>query len=184
MLQTILLLPPPNENQRSVNDFWHCMIENPEAFDATLTHNWSTTRLFGENIVVTTSGLCPNHEHRWSVNYFWSGIMENARAAWRHWTIIEQSSAFQCQNDCDNFATMSYIWVSTERQRLLTLQLGKCKGCAATLTHNQTISRLSGQNCWWPERNHVPKSASTEYQQSVNDFWSCILDNLTAMERR
>jgi len=83
MLQTILLLPPENERQRSVNDFWHCTIENPEGFAATLTHNGTIARLSWENRIVTTSGLCPKHDHQQSVNDFGPCIMENARAVWQ-----------------------------------------------------------------------------------------------------
>ena len=65
-------------------------------------------------------------------------------------------------------------------QRHLALHVRICKGCAAILTYNRTISRLSRQQCLRQDRNHVPKWASTEGQ----NFWSCILDNLTAMEHR
>jgi hypothetical protein len=107
MQQTILLLPPENEHQRSVNDFWQCIIENPEACTATLTHNRAITHLSWQNLVVTTSGLCPQNQRQWSINDFQSSMMENARAAWRHSTMIGLSANFQGKNDCDNVASMS-----------------------------------------------------------------------------
>ena len=84
MLQTISLLPPKNERQRSVNDFWHCIIENSEGFTASLTNDRTIACCSRQNMVVTTSGLCPNHQRQRSVNDFWPCIIENARAAWRH----------------------------------------------------------------------------------------------------
>ena len=164
MLQTISLQPPINEHQRSVNDFWHCIIENREGFAATLTHSWTIARLRRQNIVGTTSGLCPKHERQRSVNNFWPCIIENARAVWRHWTIIKLSATFLHKNGCEYIATMSYKCASMERQRLLALHLGKCKGCVATLTHNRTIGRLSRQKCLQQNCNHVPIWASTEHQ--------------------
>jgi len=44
-----------------------------------------------------------------------------------------------------------------ERQRHLALHLGKWKGCAATLSHNQTISRLSQQKCFQGLRHYAQK---------------------------
>jgi len=44
-----------------------------------------------------------------------------------------------------------------ERQRLLALHPGKCKGCAATLSHNRTIGRLSRQNSFPHHRHHASK---------------------------
>jgi len=42
-----------------------------------------------------------------------------------------------------------------ERQRLMALQLGKSKGCAATRTHNRTIGRLSRQKWLQQDRYYV-----------------------------
>jgi len=80
MLETISLLPPKNECQWSFNRSWHCIIENPESFAATLTHNRTIACLSGQNMVVTTSGLCPKHERQWNVNDIWPYIMENSKA--------------------------------------------------------------------------------------------------------
>jgi hypothetical protein len=84
MLQAISLLPPKNEHQWNVNNYWHCIIENAEGFAATLSHNRTFARLFGQNMVITSSGLLLKHERQWSINDFWPCILENARAVWRH----------------------------------------------------------------------------------------------------
>jgi len=47
--------------------------------------------------------------------------------------------------------------VSTERDQLLALHLGKYMGCAATLPHNRAIGRLSRQKLFQQHRNNVPK---------------------------
>ena len=57
------------------------------------------------------------------------------------------------------------------------------RGCATTLIDNRTVSCLSRQKCLWQHHNYVLKWASTECQQSANNFWSCIMDNVRAMER-
>jgi hypothetical protein len=80
----LTLLPPKNKRQWSNNDFWHCIIANPEGLATTLTHNRTITGLSTQNMVVITSRLCPKHQHQRSVNDFWPCIMGNARAVWRH----------------------------------------------------------------------------------------------------
>jgi len=70
MLETILLLPSKNEHQWSLNDFWHCIMENPEGLAATLTHNRTIACLSRQNMGATTSLLCPKNERQWSVNNF------------------------------------------------------------------------------------------------------------------
>jgi len=64
------------------------------------------------------------------------------------------------------------------------MYLGNSKGYATTLIHNRTVSCLSRQKCLWQDRNYVTKWASMERQRSINTFCCCILDKLTAMERR
>jgi hypothetical protein len=43
-------------------------------------------------------------------------------------------------------ATRALLCSKNERQRRFPKYLGKCKGCAATLTHTQTISSVTGKN--------------------------------------
>jgi hypothetical protein len=50
-----------HERQWSVNHLWQCIIENLENLAASLTHNRTIASLSGQNMVVTISGLCPNH---------------------------------------------------------------------------------------------------------------------------
>jgi hypothetical protein len=47
--------------------------------------------------------------------------------------------------------------MSTERQQLLALHLGKCTGCAVTLPHNRAIGRLSRQKLLQQHRHYVLK---------------------------
>jgi len=42
-----------------------------------------------------------------------------------------------------------------EREQLLALHVGNGKGCAATLTDDQTIGRLSRQKCLRQHRDYV-----------------------------
>jgi len=42
---TCTLPHPINEHQQSSNDFWHCIMENPQGCMATLTHNQNIFRL-------------------------------------------------------------------------------------------------------------------------------------------
>jgi hypothetical protein len=107
MLLTILLLPPKNERQWSVNDFGHFNFENAEGSTAFLTHNRTIARHSRQNMVVTTSGPCSKHERQLSINDFWPSMMENASAAWRHSTIIELSAPFLLENVSNNITTMS-----------------------------------------------------------------------------
>jgi hypothetical protein len=47
--------------------------------------------------------------------------------------------------------------MSTERQRLFTMDLGKSRGSAATLTDNRTTGHLSKQKYFLRHRNSVFK---------------------------
>jgi hypothetical protein len=164
MLQMRSLRPPKNDHKRSINDFWHCIIENSEGFAVFLTHDRTITRLSGQNMVVTRSGLCPEHERHRNVNDIWPCIKENARAAWRHWTIIELSAAFLPETACDNIGTMFCKWASIEPQQRLAMNLWKGISCAAILTLNQAIGSQSRRRSFWQDRNRVPQSASTQRQ--------------------
>jgi len=79
--------------------------------------------------------------------------MENPSAAWRYKAIVKLSAVFLGENRCDNIASMSETWFSTERQRLLALHLAKCNGSAATLSHNRSISGLS-RHTWFRRHCH------------------------------
>jgi hypothetical protein len=72
-----------------------------------LTCNRTIARHSRQNMIVTTSGLCSKHECQWSINDFWPCIIENARAVWRHYTILELSAAYVCENGCDYITAMS-----------------------------------------------------------------------------
>jgi hypothetical protein len=164
MLQQIALLPVKNERQRSVNEFWDCIIENSEGFAVSSTHNRTINRHSRHNMVVTTSRLSPKHKRPRSVDDIWPWIMQNVRAAWWHWTIIKRSAAMLPGSGCYKIPNMSKKWASTERRRLLSLNLGNGMGFAVTLTHNRTIGRLFRHKCFWQDRNHVPQWVSTEWQ--------------------
>jgi hypothetical protein len=84
MLWKISQLPHEYDHQWRGNDFSHCIIDNPEALAATLTHNRTIALLSRQTILLTTSGLCPEHKHQQSINDFYLCLMENARAAWEH----------------------------------------------------------------------------------------------------
>ena len=51
---------------------------------------------------------------------------------------------------------------------------------AATLTHNRTIAHLSRENMVVTTSVQCPKH---ECQQSVNDFWPCIMENTRIVRR-
>jgi hypothetical protein len=74
--------------------------------------------------------------------------MDNPRAVRQHEAIIALSAAFLGKNGCDYIATVSLKWASTERQRLLAMQLGQSEGSAATSTYNRTIGCLSRPKCF------------------------------------
>jgi hypothetical protein len=98
----------------------------------------------------------------------------------QQYVLMELSAAFQVKNGCDNFATMSENWASTECQWLLALNHAKCKGSAATVSHNRTVGRLSGRKWLRQNRDYVLKMSVNG--ASIN-FWPCILNNPRA-ERR
>jgi len=75
--------------------------------------------------------------------------------------IIELRPVLRFQNGCDNITVMSWKSVSTERQLLLTLHLGKWKGCAAKYSRSGTIGRLS-MNKW------VRRLIHNDLQMSLN----------------
>jgi len=52
---------------------------------------------------------------------------------------------------------MSYKWASLELQKISNLCLGICKGCAVTLTNNQSIGRVSRNVCGQRHRYSVVK---------------------------
>jgi hypothetical protein len=135
-------------------------------------------RLSRQNMVVTTSVLCPEHECQRSVNDFWPCITENAKAVLPYKTILKQSATFLHENGCDNIATMYWTWASTECHYLLALHLGKYKSCAASWTYNQTIGRIFKRKCL-PQHHHY--AHNNEPQQSVNNLWPCVLENQKAM---
>jgi len=135
-------------------------------------------------MVATTSLLCPENECQWRVNDLWPCILENARDVRRHYSIIKLSAAFLGKNVFTDFVTMPWEWGSMEHQQFEALHLGRSRGYGTTLIHNRTIGCLSRQKCFLQDRYHVPEWASTEPQRSLNNFPSCILDNLTEMERR
>jgi len=83
------------------------------------------------------------NEGQRSANNFGPRILQNPWAVWRHYTITRLLAASVCKNDYDDIATMSQNCPSTEHQQLFTNHLGTSGGSAATLTHNQTIGRVS-----------------------------------------
>jgi hypothetical protein len=108
----------------------------------------------------TTLLLCPKNECQQSVNVFCLCIIANARAALRHYAIIELSAAFLGENCWDNIATMSWKSASTEHQRLLAFLVGKFIACTASVRHNRTTDHLCRQKCF----QHLHKAV----QVSVN----------------
>ena len=77
------------------------------------------------------------------------------RAMRRHQPIIEPYAAFLSKNACDNKPTLSSKWASMQCKWLMALHLGKSNGCAATLTHNQTIGCHSRQMRFWQHCYYV-----------------------------
>jgi len=69
-----------------------------------------------------------------------------------------------------------------EHQRFWALHLGRSRGYATTSIPTWTIGHLSSRKCSSQDHYVDPTWASTNSQQSVNDCWTCSLDNLTAME--
>ena len=84
-----------------------------------------------------------------------SACLITRRDARRNSLLIELSAAFLGKNGRDNNTTMSWKWVSTERQRLMALHVAKFNGCTVMLTHTCTTSRLSRQWFWWQQSCYV-----------------------------
>ena len=130
-----------------------------------------------------TSYLCPKNERQQSVNHCRPCIVVNQGAVRWHWSIIELSATSLGKSVFHNIVPMPQKWASTEHQQYWAFHLRKSTGCVTRLFCSGTMGRLSRQKCLQQHRNYVLKWVSTEHQWSVNDFWSCILDNLKAMGR-
>jgi hypothetical protein len=97
--------------------------------------------------LMTCSLSHPKNEHQPSLNDFGHCIIKHpagcAVTACHNQTIGRLSIEQQWWQHFYYVVQMSFNRASTECQQLLTLHLGKCMGCAATLPRNRAIRLLS-----------------------------------------
>ena len=96
-----------NERQWSVNDYWPCILENPNGCTATLTHNGTIGRLSRQQWSLQHAYYVLKISCQWSVNNFWPCISQNPWALQQHRPIMALSAAFLGKNGRDNIAAMS-----------------------------------------------------------------------------
>jgi hypothetical protein len=180
MLPRISLLPPKNERQQSVNDFWHCIIDNPEWFAATLTYNRIIAHSSSQSMVLTTSGRCPKHERQRSVNNFglalWkmqalrgdTNLSSNYRPPF-YAKMVATPSLVCPRNDCQ--WSVNDFWPCI---------LGNGRVVRQHWPLIELLAPVLGKNA----NNKIVTMSRNEHQWSDKDFCSCIFDNLAAMEHR
>jgi len=110
--------------------------------------------LFYAKIIRTALLLSPKNDLWQSVNDFWPGCLEDASAVQWDWPIIKLSATSLGKSAHNNIVAMSRN------------------------EHEWSINRAATECQQWV------KGESMERQGCVNDFWSCILDNITAMKCR
>jgi len=116
----------------------------------------------------TTSLQSPKNERQRNFNDFRPWILQNSRAVWQHWALIELLASSLGKNDFDDFGTMPENWASTEHQQCSALHLGISRGYGITLIHNRTFGRHSRQRCLQTDRSHVPNCTSTKRWRFVS----------------
>jgi len=112
MVATTSLLCPKNERQRSVNDFWHCILEKARV----VRRHWPIIELSAAFLGKNTSNkivTMSHNERQRSVNDFWLSILDNLTAMERRWPTMNLSAAFNGQNASDDITFASYNWAPT-----------------------------------------------------------------------
>jgi len=149
MVATTLLLCPENERQRSINNFWPCILEKARV----VRRHWHIIELsaaiLGNNACSKIVTLSQN-ERQQRVNDFWSCMLDHLTAMERRKPTMNSLAAFNGKNVSDDIASASYNWAPTQRQQ-----------------------------CWWMLRSlhsnvlhcAVPKSSFT---RSVFVIYHCI----------
>jgi len=106
--------------------------------------------------------------------------MDNAKAVRRQQAIIELSAPFLGKNAFDKFGTGP----KTECQRRVNdfrPRISDYKGAMRLLwSIIELLAAFVGKTAY----DTIVTMSRNEHQHSISDFWSCILDNLMAIERR
>ena len=160
MLVRISLPPARSGRQRSINDFWSCILDNQRAVQqhSPITNVLAT--FIGKKVskdCVTLTWNSMSTEHQRSIYHIWSCIMDNPRAVQWHWPIITELAAIMCKDASDDIATTAWKWESTDQERFLVLHHGYSMGWATGFTHTQNFGRLYGQNWLWQYRYRLLK---------------------------
>ena len=105
MLATTLQQYTANDSQWSVNDFWHCILENARAVWRHQAMIKLSAAMLGK-MHSTTLSTCPNNEHQRSINDFWPCILEYHGPMRLLWSILELLAARLGENASDDLDTM------------------------------------------------------------------------------
>jgi len=137
-----------NEHQWSVNNFWHCILDNPRAVRWHYSIILILAAFLGTNgwdniAIISSKWMSKEHQQFLALHV---GKGKDWSVTFGHNRTTSHLSRQKCMpQHCHWVQNLSVNGTSTERQRLLLKHLAQSMGCSPTYTLNQQIRFLCKQ---------------------------------------